>query len=213
MKRNFFAATTVALAIATLSIISVPCFALSAHSTSSAVQGVPYTYLGTLYSVGPTTRDAFALAVSPYLHGYAEKHNKESCGEIARNADHRYALVWGTNHSHVGCIIPLQNVPTGFVPFGATIHAHPVRNYYYSRIDVRFGVSGGAVGERRGTFIFDMGADRHFSERDYESGRGYLATPNGAIFQNGSASSVAKITVAPCAVVLRQRTSHYLASL
>lgn len=204
------------IALSALSaILAVVAFCAPAQAMDSSrgalsLERIPYTYLGTLYSTGPTTRDAFALAVSPYLHGYAEKTNTESCGEIARNAQHRYALIWGTNHSHLGCIIPGGNVPIGYQPTGVTIHAHPVRPGFHMTVaDVALGQFG-AVGRYVGLFV---DTPSHFSATDYQGGAGYLATPDGSIYQDGSRASTVTVTGAPCRVVLRQRTSHYLASL
>ena len=209
MNRIALFATSIAIAIAAAASFA-PASAMDSSRGSNSLERIPYDYLGTLRSVGPTTRDAFALAVSPYLHGYAEKTNTESCGEIARDAQHHYALIWGTNHSHLGCIIPDGNVPSGYDPTGVTIHAHPVRPGFRMTVaDVVLGQFG-AVGRYVGLFA---DTPSHFSATDYQGGAGYLATPNGSIYQNGSRSSTTVITGTPCQVVLRQQTSHYLASL
>lgn len=207
---NRISLSILALAAAFLLSLPVPAAAMSASRNTFNLRRIPYTYLGTLYSSGPTTRNAFALAVSPYLHGYAEKTNTESCGEIARDPGHRYALIWGTNHSHLGCIIPGGNVPAGYQPTGVTIHAHPVRPGFRMTVaDVILGQFG-VVGRYVGLFV---DTPNHFSATDYAGGAGYLATPSGAIFQDGSRASTVAVAGTPCAVVLRQRTSHYLASL
>lgn len=171
---------------------------------------IPYSYLGTLVSSRPTTLNDFVLGISPYLHGYAEKTNTESCGEIAKNKSGVYALIWGTNHSHLACVIPEANVPNGFTAIGMTIHAHPVRRgFRMTKADVVLG-GFGCLGRWVGLFV---DTPNHFSQDDYAGGPGYLAIPDGAIRQNGSASTVEAVIGVPAQIIVEQRASHYLAAL
>jgi len=193
-----------------LALVASPAIAMQSERSSNTLRDIPYHYLGTLVSVGPTTRNDFALAVSPYLHGYATKTDTESCGEIASNSRHEFALIWGTNHSHLGCIIPAGNVPNGFTTTGVTIHAHPVHpGFHMTKADVILGQFG-RVSRYVGLFV---DTPSHFSATDYQGGPGYLATPAGAIFQDGSRNSTMTVHGIPCQVREVTGTSNYFASL
>lgn len=167
-----------------VAFISLPSFAGGAISQSRA-QSLHFDTLETLTSTPGQSFDAFLLEVGRTLRAYSDKSGFEACGMLAETSDKAgFGVVITTTGSHIGCIIHPDILPDGMASMGVTIHSHGRdRMVAMNRQDKRLA---GIAPEDELRYQV-MGQDLyHFSPTDYQGGPGYLATPDGVIFQNGN---------------------------
>lgn len=170
-------------------ILAAVCFIAPAtvNAADINVAALPYENLGTHVGAQPQTLDDFVLEVRPLLVAYSKQTGFEACGAIAANADKsQYGIVIGTNHSHLGCVIYPDRVPTGMTYIGLTIHSHGLdRMFTLNRADRIFTHNTGDPSPIR------CGGDNlyGFSETDFAGGPGFLATPKGVLFQRGEGTT------------------------
>ncbi len=167
----------------------------SARHDSSILERLPYTALGIRFSEPGATMDAFAIELQPILWAFAARTHEEPCGEIAVGGG-RFGIVLGSNDSHLACAIDADRVPPGMHATGVTIHAHGgAGSFYMNRADMVFS---GIRTDGTQPWIRVAGENvEHFSPTDFAGGPGYLATPTGVIFQNGSDAVRSLVQKAP----------------
>lgn len=179
--RNLIIAAIVAVAGLVMSVLPRPAFA-------DSIASLPYTQLGVYTSEPGESLEAFVLRIRPVLVDYSKSTGFEACGGIAANADKsQFGIVLGTNLSHLGCAIYPDRVPEGLSYAGLTFHSHGLdRMYSMNRPDKIFTHNTAA------TTAIRVGGDNlfGFSETDFASGPGYLATPKGVLFQHGQGTTV-----------------------
>ncbi|HFT7412125.1 TPA: hypothetical protein ACOD9X_004534 [Stenotrophomonas maltophilia] len=156
--------------------------------TVPGVGRVGYQRLFEAVSEPGESLDGFVLRIGPRLRAYSDETGYEACGVLASDGD-RFGVVIGTNHSHVACVNFASKVPAGFQPTVETIHSHGgEKTFAASATDVAL-LGKDAFGSRSRTSLRVTGQNLHmFSKTDYHGGAGYLATPIGAIYQNGPKS-------------------------
>lgn len=172
--------------------------AVSGPAPSNTLQVVQYSD-GTVHQLGGglvfeelaevqgepgVSMDDFALSISPILRAHSDDTGHEACGAIATDGE-RFGIVLGTSRSHIGCAIPHAITPDGMRSTGITIHSHgTTRSTRITREDRLFlgDFEGATVRRRVGRQIIDQFSPHDFAEP------GYLATPNGALFQEGPRS-------------------------
>lgn len=181
------------LATILVAIVSFPALASTTRAGISQYQArhLPFTTLETVVSAQGQSFDSFLLEVGQTLRAYSDKSGYEACGMLAKTPS-GYGIVVTTTGSHIGCVIHPDVLPDGMVSMGVTIHSHGRdRMVPMNRQDRRLaGIS--PEDELRYQVV---GQDLfHFSPTDYAGGPGYLATPNGVIYQDGTAH-VAAIAV------------------
>lgn len=186
----------VALAVAgsALGLSARSCEVIPQSLAKKMLAGVKQHHIGTLVGSRPSTLSAFVLGAAPWF----EKNNQddgdyESCGEIGVAKDGTYAMVWVTEHAHTRCAVISDELPPGFRATGITMHVHPYgRSVILNKNDVI--LSDMSMDEVGAVFRLQPRHTTTFSNEDYASGPGFLATRSGAIFQNGSASTVCTVS-------------------
>jgi hypothetical protein len=167
-------------------IVAVAGLAFVSTSTPAAARGLaslPYTELGVYTSQPGESLDAFVLRIRPILVDYSKSTGFEACGVIAASADKtQYGVVLGSSGSRLGCVNYPSKVPAGMEYVGITYHSHGSdRPYRMNRADKILSGREDEDGPIR------IGGDNlyGFSQQDYMSGAGFLATPKGVRFQDG----------------------------
>ncbi|EMR0604057.1 DUF4329 domain-containing protein [Stenotrophomonas sp. Sm3212] len=181
-----------ALALASFASLAFATAAVAGEVEKVAVPNVgtiTYEHLFDAVSEANEGLDDFMARISPRLRAFSDETGFEACGVVARNDEGRFAVAIGTNHSHVACVNFASKVPQGFQPTMETIHSHGgEKTFAASATDIAL-LGKDAFGSRSRTSLRVTGQNLHmFSKTDYHGGAGYLATPNGAIYQNGPKS-------------------------
>ena len=156
---------------------------LALASAQAGAKEYPHEHLFEVVGSYGITRDQFAAELAPRLREYSDETGHEACGVIATDGE-RFGIRVGTSGSHIGCVNIHSNVPDGMTDTGYTIHSHGTdRPFNVNRADKLF-IPESHHGRRR---IEGQVLDR-FSPQDLLA-PGYLATPNGVIFQSGGVVS------------------------
>jgi hypothetical protein len=155
---------------------------------------LPYTTLGTMASTPGQSFDDFLGDVGRALRAFSDRTKFEACGELASTPDKsRYGIVITTNKSHLGCVIRIGLIPDGMAQLGVTIHSHGGQGRFdMNRVDMKLA----GVYDVASIMRIPISGENlyHFSPTDYAGGPGYLATPDGVIYQDGTPG---KYTVVP----------------
>lgn len=158
--------------------------------TSFQLKGLPYEHVGDYTSNPGESEHAFLIRMVPIFRAFAERTGEEACAAIGVEPDGKtYGLIIGSNDSHVGCAS--DRIPGGTTYTGETIHTHGRRKQAFepNKSDRIFlGMDSAYVG---GHVLIIHGEDPdHFSETDFATGPGYLATPDGLLYQHGGGTEV-----------------------
>ena len=149
---------------------------------------MPYKHIGDFNSNLGEGEVAFLERVRPILRAFSDKTGFEACAAIAKDkSGTHFGVILGSTESHLGCAIYPAKVPDGMTYTGVSIHSHGgTRSFNMSKADkILMGFNPENI-----NLIPVHGQDLyHFSPTDYKSGPGYLATPTGLIFQNGTVES------------------------
>lgn len=155
---------------------------------------LPYTTLGTMASTPGQSFDEFLGEVGRALRAFSDKTKFEACGELAATSDKTgYGIIITTNKSHLGCVIRIGLLPAGMTKLGLTIHSHGGQGQFdMNRVDMKLA----GVYDVASIMRIPISGENlyHFSPTDYAGGPGYLATPDGVIYQDGTPG---KYTVVP----------------
>lgn len=143
---------------------------------------LPYEALGTFISQPGEDMTQFLIRVSPELRAFSNKTGYEACGVVAVDASGKqFGIVLGSTMSHLGCAAYASKVPAGMTASGKTLHDHAGGSFRMSRADK---ILTGMDSVDHPVWI--NGEDiYHFSSTDFQGGPGYLATPDGLVYQDG----------------------------
>ena len=131
--------------------------------------------------------DSFARRVGPALRAYSDATGFEACGVLATDGE-RFGVIVGSNHSHIACANFHGKVPAGMRDTGETIHSHgKTERFNANRNDTV--LAGQHFHGKPGVRTVAGQQLDAFSDTDYESGAGYLATPSGVLHQRGKGTS------------------------
>ncbi len=161
--------------------------ALASHVQAKEINAstLPYEHLFDEVSKEGETLDAFAQRIAPRLYAYSKETGYEACGVLAFQGD-RFSVVVGTSLSHVACVNYASKVQAGFTPSVKTIHSHGGKKTFEASATDLILLGKDAFGSRSRSTQRVTGQNVHdFSGTDFEGGPGYLATPDGVIFQEG----------------------------
>lgn len=126
---------------------------------------------------------AFLARVGQRMSQLSEFQGWEYCGEVATDGK-AYGVDITTTGAHVACIIDPSAVPSGMHDSGETIHNHGNgKPFAMNATDLGIGQVP-EWAKQRGKLIHGENLYQ-FSQRDFASGPGYLATPLGVIHQSG----------------------------
>lgn len=146
------------------------------------VAALPYEAIGQLTSEAGETEQAFLARIAPQLRTYSDRTGFEACGMVATDGASHFGVVLGSNHSHIGCVNDPTRVPDGMTSTGRTIHSHGRQGLRVRATEADWILMGNPQDPPHYIGGFDLS---HFSDQDYQQ-PGYLATPNGLIFQAGA---------------------------
>lgn len=149
-------------------------------------KALDYQLLFTQTSIPGESMDSFASRLAPRLLAFSQETGFEACGVIATDGE-RFGATIGTNRSHIACANFNRKVPEGMVSTNETIHSHGTEGRFRANRNDKI-MQGELFHGRdfRGTRKTVAGQNvREFSEMDFRSGPGYLATPEGVKHQNG----------------------------
>lgn len=187
MRTSTLVAFALALGLAAGSAPATAQVAASETLNAMALHSMPYEAIGTYTSRPGETEIAFLERLRPLLRAFSDRTQFEACAEIARTPDGTaFGIVLGSSKSHLGCVVYPSRVPQGMQATGVTIHSHGgSKGFGMNRADR---LLTGTPDTGSYTWI---GAQRldHFSPTDYAGGPGYLATPTGLLYQDGSPGS------------------------
>lgn len=143
---------------------------------------VPERELTLMESAPGEGRDAFLKRVGRVLVEHSQLTGHEACGQVCQNRDSsRFAVQVVTNDAHIMCAM-WTTCPEGYMLTGSSIHSHCPAKRMLRANGADMAMSGNRykLGDRlKGC------DDRRFSDLDIASGPGYLATPDGLLFQQG----------------------------
>jgi len=143
---------------------------------------VPERELVLMESAPGESKVAFLRRVGRVLADHADRTGHEACGQVCQNQDSSaFAVQVVTNDAHIMCAM-WTTCPSGYLPTGTNIHAHcpQARLLRANAADAAF--SGNRY--RRGKTLPPCDPHR-FSQQDFASGPGYLATPERLLYQAG----------------------------
>lgn len=152
-------------------------------------QGLPYVHIADYYSNPGESKNDFLLRIGPKLRAYSDKTGFEACGVIATNQQGQFAVVLGSSLSHIGCVNDTTRIPHGMTSTNETIHSHGRNGLRIMATQSDWILMGNPFNPPHYVGGFDLS---HFSDQDFEH-PGYLATPTGVLYQDGSASSVQQL--------------------
>lgn len=158
-------------------------------------EDLPYEHINTLISRPGETKNQFLIRIAPQLRAYSDRTGFEACGVIGSNQKGLFGVVLGSNHSHLACANNSNLMPQGMTSIDETIHSHGSnRSFQMSRVDKLFtgrsdngSIVSMSLATRHGQIL------DHFSPQDFNGGWGYLATPEGLLFQKGKGTET-KVT-------------------
>lgn len=180
--------------VTALVLFATNAFGAGVTLSQQEVQDLPYTHIATEISLPGESENAFLTRIAPELVAYSAKTHFEACGKVATDGHGRYGVVIGSNGSHLACVEYNDKVPEGMTTDGTTIHSHARCRFSMNHVDKVLNPSLAAISDSRPVPLVMDGEDLyHFSQQDFLSGPGYLATPNGVIYQNGSSNSVVAV--------------------
>lgn len=181
------------LATLALALVMTPAVA-GGQLMKNQLAHLPYEHIADVTSEPGESENAFLLRIGPQLRAYSDKTGFEACGTIGSDGQGHYGVVLGSSHSHLSCVNYPDRVVAGMTATGYTIHSHGKQGVFsMSRNDKLLFSVGADPTETTGlspdgmdlVMVHGQLLDR-FSDSDYESGPGYLATPTGVIFQHGA---------------------------
>lgn len=160
------------LALALALLAALPAFARTVE--------VPYQHLGDYVSAPGETEVTFLKRIAPLMHTYSMRHEVETCAAVGRYGD-TYAVVLGTNLSHVGCVIDHAKLLPGYA-FVEGIHSHVPddRTYLLSAADAKLA----GVRIPLDPVRIRIDSTSHFSRFDFDA-PGYLAVEGGLLHEDG----------------------------
>jgi hypothetical protein len=179
------------IALVTLSVLSMG--VVHAETDAVGVFRVPYEHIADLKSQPGESEHAFLKRIGPQLRAYADQTGYEACGVIGSDGQGNYGVVLGSSHAHLSCINKAVRVLPGMTSTGETIHTHGKQGgFTMSKIDkIMFVLDQDNLTAAAGldpngmTQVTVHGQDRfHFSGEDFGN-PGYLATPDGLLYQHG----------------------------
>lgn len=140
--------------------------------------------LASLHSANGEAKIAFLKRAGKDIRAYADRTNYEACGDICVSVSGEFRVNIVTLKSHAGC--GTSGVCTaGYANTGETIHGHGTDKIFrVNEIDAIVNT------DLRAGFRTDGQNLYRFSEQDYTSGPGYLATPTGLLYQSGRGQEV-----------------------
>lgn len=157
-------------------------------------ESLPAAQLGEMTSRQGESLPAFLARVGERLRAFSDRTGFEGCGALATDGT-RYGVELGSNGSHIGCVIDTRRVPAGMHAMGESIHSHGQdKRFCLNAADVELIDPGAMMPAKPVCFMGQHLAE--FSEQDYRSGPGYLATPSGILHQHG-AGTVQRIIAYP----------------
>lgn len=162
---------------------------MAGYNDDGSMARLPYQALGTMTSEPGESRDHFLARVGLALRAFSDRTKFEACAEIgAAPGGQAWGVVIGSTDSHLGCVVENDRVPVGMTPTGITIHSHGGgAGFRMSKADK---ILAGLDSVEHPIYI--NGEDlAHFSAQDFESGPGYLATPDGLRYQHGPGTAQA----------------------
>jgi RHS repeat-associated protein len=126
----------------------------------------------------------FLKRVGREIRAYADKTKFEACGDICVDASGTYMVDVVTIRSHVGC--GTSGVcASGFSNTDETIHGHGTDSSF--RVNQVDAIVNTYLREKSRVTGQDL---NKFSEQDFRSGPGFLATDSGLIYQSGRGSEI-----------------------
>lgn len=159
------------------------------------LSSLPYEHISNLTSFPGETKSAFLQRVAPSLRAYSDKTGFEACGVIATGPQGGFSVVLGSSHSHLACVNDPSHVLEGYTLTGETFHSHgTAKQFVVNKADKL--LMDPQIADQLETARRRMLAGQslfHFSPADFASGPGYLATPNGVIYQHGENKSVTSL--------------------
>lgn len=169
---------------------SIPAFGVELDAAR-----LPYEHIADATSQPGESEQAFLLRIAPQLRAFSDKTGFEACGVIASDGRGAFGVVLGSSLSHLACVNDHSRVPAGMTDTGETIHSHGRQGAFnMSKADKLLrGIEPGP--DLVPVHGQDLG---HFSRADYAGGAGYLATPDGLMYQHGDGTeaTVSATTVA-----------------
>lgn len=198
------------LLVAALSVVgalSVPANAQTAANNTinaMALHAMPYEALGTYTSTPGETEVQFLERMRPVLRAFSDSTQFEACAEIASTADGKsWGILLGSSKSHLGCVVYPGRVPAGMAATGVTIHSHGgSKGFGMNRADR---LLTGTPDMGRYVWIDAQRLD-HFSPTDFAGGPGYLATPTGLLYQDGTPGSEQAVNAIATTATLASRS-------
>lgn len=159
---------------------------VNARMQADDASSLPYAHLEDYISQPGETKIAFLTRVGAELRKYADHTGFEACGAIASDGT-RWGVVIGSSHSHIGCAIYPDKLPPGMTFTGESIHTHGRKNFSFimNKADLAFTNTPDPEPVR-----MQSGDVFHFSSPDYVA-PGYLATPDGLLYQHGPGTELA----------------------
>lgn len=156
-------------------------FAACAGANTARSITVPYSHIGDYASHTGETEIQFLRRISTVMVAYSAEHEVETCGVVGKNGD-AYALVLGTNGSHIGCVFDPSKVLAGYAVVDR-IHSHVPdnRTYLLSAVDAKLAGVPNPMAPTR----IKIDSTVHFSAWDFDA-PGYLATPKGLLYEHGA---------------------------
>lgn len=168
----------------TFAVIALIVCALRCAVALAGPETLPTRQLGEMTSNQGESLPAFLARVGERLRAFSDRTGFEGCGELATDGT-RYGVELGSNGSHIGCVIHTERVPASMHATGESIHSHGQdKRFCLNAADVEMFEPGAAMPVKPVCFMGQHLAE--FSEQDYRSGPGYLATPSGILHQHGA---------------------------
>jgi hypothetical protein len=152
---------------------------------------VPYLHITDIVSQPGESEVAFLTRAGAQMHAYSVANGYETCGVVGKSAT-GYAIVLGTNNSHVGCIFLHAQVLPGYVDSGDVIHSHIPDNktYLENAVDAKMAGQPNPMEPVR----IKIDATNHFSAEDFREPSGYLPTTDGGlVHESGKPGTETKV--------------------
>lgn len=153
-------------------------FHSNAHDTASWER----VHLPDYVSEENESLDDFVLRIAPVLASYTNDTKWEVCSPIGQSEDGRFAVSLISSKASLGCIVYLENLPSGFTYMQLSVHSHPnEKSITPTQMDLNIAsFHGRKINQRR-----VRSQPEGFSPDDFAAGPGYLVTPTQVLFQEG----------------------------
>lgn len=145
---------------------------------------LPYLHITDIVSQPGESEVAFLTRAGAQMHAYSVAHGVETCGVVGKSAT-GYAIVLGTNNSHIGCIFLHAQVLPGYVDSGDVIHSHIPDDKTYIENVVDAQLAGQPVSNAQ--VRIKITSTNHFSAEDFADKSGYLPTTDGGLLHEAGA--------------------------